>query len=83
MVVHLRLRTYKLLYREISNVIAEILSAWEKAECYEDVASTDVASHSQRIFISIQYFLSFSKIHYITHWKIEKLSFWIKVKICI
>ena len=37
MVANLGLRTYDLLYEEIGNIIAEILSAWEKAECYEQV----------------------------------------------
>ena len=49
MVAHLGLRTHELLYEEIGNIIAEILSAWEKAECYEEVAN-----HSQRIFTLIQ-----------------------------
>ena len=39
MVAHLGLRTYELLYEEIGNIFAEILSAWEKAECYEKVAN--------------------------------------------
>ena len=39
MVAHLGLRTHELLYEEISNIFAEILSAWEKAECYQDVAN--------------------------------------------
>ena len=34
MVAQLRLRTHELLYEEIGNLIAEILSAWQKAECY-------------------------------------------------
>ena len=45
MVAHLGLRTHELLYEEIGNVIAEILSGWEKAESYEEVTN-----HSQRIF---------------------------------
>ena len=38
MVAHLGLRTHELIYEEIGNIIAEILSAWKKAECYEEVA---------------------------------------------
>ena len=34
MVAHLRLRTHDLLNEEIGNVITDILSAREKAECY-------------------------------------------------
>ena len=34
MVAYLGLRTYELLYEEIANIIAEILTAWEKAECF-------------------------------------------------
>ena len=45
MVAHLGLRTHELLYEEIENIIAEILSAWEKAECHELVAD-----HFQRTF---------------------------------
>ena len=48
MVAHLGLSTHKLLYKETGNVIAEILSAGEKAECYEEVAN-----HFQRIFTLI------------------------------
>ena len=44
MVAHLVLRTNELLYGEIGNIIAEIVSAWEKV-CYEEIAD-----HSQRIF---------------------------------
>ena len=33
------LRTRELIYEEIGNIIAEIVSAWEKAECYEDLAN--------------------------------------------
>ena len=47
MVTNSGLRTYELLYEEIGNSIAEILSAWVKAECHEEVAD-----HSQRIFTS-------------------------------
>ena len=39
MVAHLGLRTHELLYEEINTIIAEILSAWEKVEYYEEVAS--------------------------------------------
>ena len=49
MVVHLGLRTHVLLHVEIGNIIAEILSAWEKAECYKEVAN-----HSQGFFTVIQ-----------------------------
>ena len=35
MVAHLGLRNQELLYEEIGNSIAEILSAREKSECYE------------------------------------------------
>ena len=45
MVAHLGLRTYEQLYVETGNIIAEILSTWEKANCYGEVAN-----HSQRIF---------------------------------
>ena len=48
MVAHLDLLTHALFYEEISNIIAEILLAWEKAEFYEKVAN-----HSQRIFTLI------------------------------
>ena len=58
MVAHLGLCTHELLYEEIGNIIAEILSAWEEAECYNEVVN-----HSQRTFTLIQYknlgFLSF------------------------
>ena len=49
MVAHLGLRTHELLYMEIGNAIAKILSVLVKAECYEEVAN-----HSQRIFTLIQ-----------------------------
>ena len=49
MVSHLELRTHELLYKEVGNYIAEILFAWEKTDCYEEVAN-----HSQHIFTSIQ-----------------------------
>ena len=39
MVSHLGLRTHDLLYKKIGNIIAEILSAREKTECYQEVAS--------------------------------------------
>ena len=39
MVAHLGLRTHELLYEKIGNIIAEILLAWEKVECYEEVAN--------------------------------------------
>ena len=47
MVAYLGVRTHEL-NEEIGNIINEILSAWEKAECYEEEAN-----HSQRIFTSI------------------------------
>ena len=43
------LRTHELLNEEIEYIFARILSAWDKAECYDEVAN-----HSQRIFILIQ-----------------------------
>ena len=49
MIAHLKLRTHKLLYEEVGNIIAEILSAWEKAESYEEEAN-----HSQSSFTFIQ-----------------------------
>ena len=49
MVAHLGLRTNELLYEEIGHIFAEILSAWEKAKCYEEVAN-----HSKRIFTLLQ-----------------------------
>ena len=49
MVAHLGLRTHELLCEEIDNILTEIWSVWEKAECYEEVAN-----HSQRIFTLIQ-----------------------------
>ena len=49
MVAHLGFRTHELLYEEIGNIIAEIFSAWEKAECFEEVAN-----HYQFIFTLIQ-----------------------------
>ena len=45
MVAQLGVRTHELLYEEIGNIIAGILSAWEKAKCYEEVAN-----HSQHFF---------------------------------
>ena len=39
MVAHLVLRTHELLSKEIGNFIANILSALEKAECYQEVAN--------------------------------------------
>ena len=35
----LRLRIHELVYEEIGSIIAEILSAREKAECYEEVTN--------------------------------------------
>ena len=49
MVAHLGLRTHELPYEEIGIIIAEILSAGQKEECYEEVAI-----YSQRIFILVQ-----------------------------
>ena len=49
MVANLGSRTHELLYKEIGNIIAEILSTWEKAECYEEGAN-----QSHRIFTIIQ-----------------------------
>ena len=49
MVAYLGVRTHELLNEEIGNIINEILSAWEKAECYEEEAN-----HYQRIFTLIQ-----------------------------
>ena len=49
MVAYLGLRTHELLYEEIGNIIDDIFSACEKAECYEEIAN-----HSQRIFTLIQ-----------------------------
>ena len=48
MVAHLGLRTHKLLYEEIGNIIAEILSAGQNAKSYKKVAK-----HSQSIFALI------------------------------
>ena len=48
MVPHLLMRTHEQLYEEIGNIIAEIISAWEKAE--------EVANHSQRIYTLIKNF---------------------------
>ena len=42
---YLGLHSHELLYEEIGNIIAEILSASKKASWYEEVAN-----HSQRIF---------------------------------
>ena len=39
MVAQLGLRTHELLYEKIGNNIAEMLSAREKAKCYEVVAN--------------------------------------------
>ena len=36
MVAHLGLHTHELLCEELGNIIAEILTAWEKSECYEE-----------------------------------------------
>ena len=49
MVVHLGLRPHELLYEEIRNIIAEILSGKEKPECYKEVVN-----HSQLIFTLLQ-----------------------------
>ena len=49
MVVHLELRTHELHFEKIGNIFAEILSAWEKSECYEEVAK-----HYQRVLTLIQ-----------------------------
>ena len=49
MIAHLGLSTHELLYDEIGNNIAKVLSAWEKSESYEEVAN-----HSQCIFTLIQ-----------------------------
>ena len=63
MVAYFRLRTHELLYKEMGNIIAEILSAWEIAECNEEVAN-----HSQRIFALIKTdFWGFSYIYDIRH----------------
>ena len=42
MVAYLGLRTHELLYVGIVNIIGEILSAVEKAECYEEVAKHSI-----------------------------------------
>ena len=60
LVAHLGLRTHELFYEEIGNIIAEILSPWEKAEDFKEVGN-----HSQRIFTSVRinnvwFFLTFS-----------------------
>ena len=65
--------------KKISNIIAEIVSASEKAEWYKEVAN-----QSRHIFltrIKNSNMLGFSYINGIPHWKIEKLLFWKKVKI--
>ena len=49
MVAHLGLPTHELLYEEISNIIAEIVSAWEQAKWYKELAI-----HSKRFFTLIQ-----------------------------
>ena len=67
MVAHFGLRTHELLYKEI-------LSAWEKAECYEKLAY-----HSQRIFTLIIFFVFFLHLWQDTSKKFEKLLFWIRV----
>ena len=50
MVAHLGLRTHELLHEDIGNIIADILSAWEKTEYYNEVANP-----SQRFFTLIQH----------------------------
>ena len=72
MVAHLGLRTHKLLYEDIDlgDIIAEICSAWEKAECHEEVAN-----QSQRTYFYLYWKLKFSGFSYIyiydlKHWKI-------------
>ena len=75
MVAHLGLRTHELLEEEIGTLITEILSAWEIAECYGMGAN-----HSQSILTLLQN-NDFFKIHELTQWKIEELSFRIKLKI--
>ena len=59
MVANLGLRIHELLHEKIDNIIAETLSAWEQAECYEAVVN-----HFQRIFTLMQdiLFLGFSYI---------------------
>ena len=47
MVAYLGLGTQELPYEEIGNIIVEILLAWEKAQCYEEVTN-----HCQRIHFS-------------------------------
>ena len=49
MVAQLGVRPHKLLYEEIGNIIAGILSSSEQAEGY-----VEVTNHSQRIFTLIQ-----------------------------
>ena len=48
MVAHLGLRAHELLCKEIGNIIAENLSAWENAEGYEELDN-----HFQRILTLI------------------------------
>ena len=69
MVTHLWLRTHELLYEEIGKITSEILLAWEKAE-WGSFYFTLIQNNN------------FSYINVITHWKIEKLLFWIIIKIC-
>ena len=45
MVAYLGWRTHEQHCEEIGSIIAEIVSDWEKADCYEEVAS-----HFRRIF---------------------------------
>ena len=47
MVAYLGLRTYELIYEEIGNSIAEILSAWEKAEWGSQPFSTHLYLNSK------------------------------------
>ena len=58
MVANLGLRTNEQLYEEIGKIIAEILSTWEKAEWFDEVAN-----HSQRIFTFIKDIYIFFSLH--------------------
>ena len=55
MVAHLGLRTHQLYYEEIGIIIAEILSAWEKIECYEKIADHSESLHLHFLHFDIKH----------------------------
>ena len=70
MVAHLGLHTH-VRYVEIGSIIAEVLSAWEKAECYIEAAILPVSS-------TLIQNNDLSYIYDLTHWKVENHYFELK-----